>query len=415
LWAAFTALVNQQAAAAGKSTVGFINQAIYTIGASSGYATDFHDITTGNNYSSSSPSKFPAASGYDLCTGLGTPSGAPLINALAPIPTSLDVSPTVTFASTGPVGGPFTPATNSYVLTNPGTSSSLAWTASASQSWLSLSATSGTLAASGSTTVTASINAGANTLASGTYSGAIAFTYVITGTVQSAQVTLTIVAAPVITSATNALATEGQPFTYQIVATNSPATYNASGLPAGLSVNTTTGLISGTATATGTSAVAISAINLGGTGNATLGIAVQTPYAAWQSAMFTPAELADPAISGDTASPAGDGIPNLMKYALDLDPWADGVGGLPVESIATTGSGNYLTLTYTQVIPAIDLTYTVQVSTDLQQWYSGAGYTDPPVAADNSNGVTQTVTVQATAPINSNAPAQFIRLQVTGP
>ncbi len=42
----------------------------------------FHDIATGNNFSSASPSKFPAVSGYDLCTGLGTPAGAALINAL---------------------------------------------------------------------------------------------------------------------------------------------------------------------------------------------------------------------------------------------------------------------------------------------------------------------------------------------
>jgi hypothetical protein len=416
LWAAFTALVNQQAVAAGKSTVGFVNQAIYTIGAGSSYTTDFHDITTGNNYSSSSPSKFPAVSGYDLCTGWGTPAGTPLINALAPIPASLDVSPTVTFASTGPVGGPFTPSTNSYTLTNPGTST-LAWTASANQTWLSLSATSGTLAANGSATVTASINAGADTLASGTYSGVVLFTYVTTGTVQTAPVTLTVVPAPVITSATSATATAGQPFTYQIAATNSPVSYAASGLPSNLSVDSATGVISGTASlsATGTSNVTISAINLGGTGSATLSLLVQTPYAAWQSTMFTAAELADPAISGDTADPAGDGISNLMKYALNIEPWTSGVAGLPAGSIVTTSSGSYLTITYTQVISAIDLTYTVQVSPDLNTWYSGTGYTNPPFATANADGVTETVTVQSAVPMTSGTSGQFIRLQVTGP
>jgi len=45
----FTALVNQQAVTSGKATVGFINPAIYAIGKSPFYLSDFHDITTGNN------------------------------------------------------------------------------------------------------------------------------------------------------------------------------------------------------------------------------------------------------------------------------------------------------------------------------------------------------------------------------
>lgn len=83
LWAGFTALINQQAVAASRPTVGFLNPAIYNIGRGPSYTADFHDTTTGNNYSSSSPSSFAAATGYDLCTGWGTPSGTNLINALA--------------------------------------------------------------------------------------------------------------------------------------------------------------------------------------------------------------------------------------------------------------------------------------------------------------------------------------------
>jgi hypothetical protein len=89
LWAGFTALVNQQAAAAGQAPVGFLNPAIYTIGQGANYATAFHDTTTGNNTNRSSHSKFFAVTGYDLCTGWGTPNGTNLINALAPLPVSL--------------------------------------------------------------------------------------------------------------------------------------------------------------------------------------------------------------------------------------------------------------------------------------------------------------------------------------
>lgn len=83
LWAGFTALINQQAVIAARPTVGFLNPAIYTIGLSASYTSDFHDTVTGNNFSPSSPSKFSATTGYDLCTGWGTPRGANLINALA--------------------------------------------------------------------------------------------------------------------------------------------------------------------------------------------------------------------------------------------------------------------------------------------------------------------------------------------
>jgi hypothetical protein len=46
---------------------------------------------------------------------------------------------------------------------------------------------------------------------------------------------------PVITSASSATGAVNSSFTYQITATNSPISYAASGLPAGLSVNTSTG------------------------------------------------------------------------------------------------------------------------------------------------------------------------------
>ena len=76
LWAGFTALVNQHAVASGQPPVGFLNPALYTIGKGSKYTTAFHDITTGNNYWTDSATNYAAATGYDLCTGWGTPNGS---------------------------------------------------------------------------------------------------------------------------------------------------------------------------------------------------------------------------------------------------------------------------------------------------------------------------------------------------
>ena len=75
LWAGFTALVNQQAAASNSPPVGFLNPALYAIGAGPNYTNDFRDTTNGNNFWSGSPTNFPAVSGYDLSTGWGTPRG----------------------------------------------------------------------------------------------------------------------------------------------------------------------------------------------------------------------------------------------------------------------------------------------------------------------------------------------------
>ncbi len=80
--------------------------------------------------------------------------------------------------------------------------------------------------------------------------------------------------APAITSATTAGGAVGSAFSYQIVASNAPTAYAAAPLPPGLSVNTSTGVISGTPTAAGTTRVTLGATNSAGSGSATLAITI---------------------------------------------------------------------------------------------------------------------------------------------
>src|SRR5262249_33841210 len=70
---------------------------------------------------------------------------------------------------------------------------------------------------------------------------------------------------PVVTSVLAADGTLNLPWSYQISATNKPTSYGAIGLPAGLSVGSATGLITGTPTAAGTFPITISATNASGT------------------------------------------------------------------------------------------------------------------------------------------------------
>jgi subtilase family serine protease len=187
LWAGFIALVNQQAAAVGRPSVGFINPAIYAIGKSVNYNADFHDITTGDNTWSGSPTKFFATTGFDLCTGWGTPAGASLINALASDP--LVISPASGFNAYGATGGAFTVSSQIFMLTNMG-GSSLNWQIASTSAWLNVSSTSGTLPAAGNATVTIGLNAAASNLAAGTYAASVRFTNRTSSYVQTRQFTL---------------------------------------------------------------------------------------------------------------------------------------------------------------------------------------------------------------------------------
>ena len=66
----------------------------------------------------------------------------------------------------------------------------------------------------------------------------------------------------------------GTAFSYQIVASGSPTSYSATGLPAGLTVNATSGVISGTPTVAATSNVTLNATNAGGSATKALTITV---------------------------------------------------------------------------------------------------------------------------------------------
>jgi|SRR5579883_3464784 len=84
--AGICALANQQAAAHGAPAAGFINPALYRSGRGFSAGQLFHDTVTGNNRTNCQyATSYSAVSGYDLCTGWGTPTGANTINLFAPI------------------------------------------------------------------------------------------------------------------------------------------------------------------------------------------------------------------------------------------------------------------------------------------------------------------------------------------
>lgn len=127
--------------------------------------------------------------------GMGASASSPASNTTVglveafDLPDDLSVSPATTYTATGPVGGPFVPATQTYTLTNTGTTA-LTWIAAATQPWLAVSPAAGTLAPGASATVLAAFAAPAAALAEGTYQGAIHFTNLASGSLIPRGVTL---------------------------------------------------------------------------------------------------------------------------------------------------------------------------------------------------------------------------------
>jgi len=119
--------------------------------------------------------------------------------------------------------------------------------------------------------------------------------------------------------------------------------------------------------------------------------------------------LANPAVSGDLAPPANDGVTNLMKYAMALAPKASATGSLPTIS----RQAGYLTLTYRKSKTASDVTYTVQAADSLTSnaWAPATtvlSQTDP----TPGGGSYWLVTVRDNVPSDATHPQRFMRLQV---
>jgi autotransporter-associated beta strand protein len=89
---------------------------------------------------------------------------------------------------------------------------------------------------------------------------------------------------------------------------------------------------------------------------------IATHFATWQADHFPPADLADPLVSGDMAAPFGDGIPNLLRYALGT-PAGDAVQ-LPLFS----KSGATATFRFRYDPSLFDLVYQVEATADLADW-----------------------------------------------
>ncbi len=231
LWAGFTALANQQAAAAGKPRVGFLNPQLYAIAAGSNYSLDFHDVRSGNN------NGFSAVSGYDLATGLGSPAGQHLIDDLAGAPAAAPIAPSFTLGSSASALSLRQGGSGAFVLTvtgRNGFNGSVALAASGLPAGL----TRGFSPAATTGTSTFSLTAAAN-LPAGTYpiivtgvSGSLSSTLTLTVTVLAPGFTLA--ATPNVLAIARGGSVRAAVAIAAVNGWTRPATLSAAGLPAGV-------------------------------------------------------------------------------------------------------------------------------------------------------------------------------------
>ncbi|MEK7951294.1 putative Ig domain-containing protein [Luteolibacter soli] len=125
---------------------------------------------------------------------------------------------------------------------------------------------------------------------------------------------------PSINSAATASGSTTAAFSYQITSTNSPTGYNATNLPAGVTVNTTTGLISGTPTASGTFNVLLTATNAAGAGTKTLVLTVTPAPPSINSSLTATGKVATTfsysiAATNSPTSYSATGLPSGLNIA----------------------------------------------------------------------------------------------------
>lgn len=168
--------------------------------------------------------------------------------------------------------------------------------------------------------------------------------------------------------------------------------------PAGLAVSVT---YDGSATAPaepGSYAVVATVTDPNHQGSASGTLVIEKGVDAWAEAAGLSGDAADP-----LADPDGDGVPNLLAYALGADPLTPGGAALPETEIVD----GRLTFTFNRIADP-GLVYTVEASDDLVTWTVLDVPGNPSTGSDNVAGP---VTVTDPGEV-STAPRRFLRLRV---
>jgi hypothetical protein len=140
---------------------------------------------------------------------------------------------------------------------------------------------------------------------------------------------------------------------------------------------------------------------------------VPSAFKDWQQHYWP--ESTDPAIVGPTADPDGDGISNILEYALDGDPTVADDSVLPEIGVEIVDGRHYLTLTYRRRTDDSALDYQVVASDDLAAPLSSWAVQGQamPVSQDGLPSGIARVKVRDSVTIEGGPGRRFLRLRVT--
>jgi hypothetical protein len=141
-----------------------------------------------------------------------------------------------------------------------------------------------------------------------------------------------------------------------------------------------------------------------------LGAAVITikdvPIFDWRIQYFG-TDATNAAVAGDAANPAGDGVPNLVKYALGLDPGQ--TASMPLLNAIISSNGCFQTSFIRRDPPPPDILYRIETSEDLSSWCSNCVVTKQ--ITFQTNG-TATIVCEGSPPASAE-PEKFLRVTVS--
>ncbi len=137
-----------------------------------------------------------------------------------------------------------------------------------------------------------------------------------------------------------------------------------------------------------------------------------TPFAEWQLARFTPAQLTNAAFAGPGDDPDADELPNFAEYALDREPLVAEVAP-PARAVLEQSSNRleYLALVYARNKAAIDAEFQAEASSNLSTWQAGSNAVLGPIPV-NETDATVTEKFRDNLPVGAFA-RRFLRLKVS--
>jgi Putative Ig domain len=346
------------------------------------HTSNLYDVTTGSNGSCGSSLLCTAKTGYDGPTGWGTPDGLTAFQSTSS--TGNTVTVTNPGSQTGTVG---TAASLQISATDSASGQTLTYSATGLPAGLSINSSTGlisgtpTTAGSYSVTVTATDTTGAH--------GSAPFTWTINSATGN---TVTV------TNPGNQTTAAGTAVSLQISATDSASgqtlTYSATGLPAGLSINSSTGLITGTPTTAGTNSVTVTAKDTtGATGSAPFTWTITSSGGGCTAAQllgnggFETGSISPWTASAGVLADTGEGVPAQAGSYL---AWLDGYGSSHTDTLAQT-------VTIPSTCKNATFTYWVEVN-------STTSNTNNKLVLEvlNSSGTVLQTTTVATAANNSS-------------